>query len=465
MSERRLFLTGKLAEKNLHRVLESMQPTTFEPVVRQLGINVAGLMTADMIRRRLNMPDGIERVIVPGRCRGDLEALSRHYGIQVERGPEELKDLPQFFGHGETPPDLSRHDIKIFAEIVDAPDLNIETILQRAQAYRDQGADVIDIGCLPNTPFPHLAESVQALRGAGFRVSVDSVDSEELLTGGRAGADYLLSLREDTLWIADEVAAVPVVVPGQPGDMDSLLRAMDALDEKGHRYLADPVLDPLPFGFTASLCRYRELRNRRPAAEILMGVGNITELTDADTNGINTLLIGIASELNITHVLTTQVSPHARRAVSEADVARRIMYLAREQSSLPRNFDDRLLGMHERRPFPYNKAEIEETAAAVRDPSYRVQVSADGIHVYNRDGLHTGTDPFALFTQLEFKGDVGHAFYMGIELARAQIAWQLGKRHVQDRELDWGCACEKLEEDLTRQTRPGSTLGKTGTVS
>ena len=141
------------------------------------------------------------------------------------------------------------------------------------------------------------------------------------------------------------------------------------------------------------------------------------------------------------------------------------MYLARELNSLPRNLDNRLLGMHERRPFPNSKAEIEETAAAVRDPSYRVQVSDAGIHVYNRDGMHTGTDPFALFPKLDFKGDTGHAFYMGTELARAQIAWQLGKRHVQDQELDWGCACDKVEEDLICPATPGSTLGKTGTGS
>ncbi|MDH3888350.1 MAG: DUF6513 domain-containing protein [Gammaproteobacteria bacterium] len=465
MPERRLFLTGKLAEKNLHRVLEAMQPLAFEAVVQQLGVNVAGLMTADMIRRRLDMPEGIDRVIVPGRCRGDLDALSRHYGIAVERGPDELRDLPQFFGRREKQPDLSRYDIQIFAEIVDAPDLDIATILQRARGYREQGADVIDIGCLPNTPFPHLAETVQALRAESFRVSVDSVDSHELLTGGKAGANYLLSLRQDTLWIADEVAATPVVIPAQPGDIDSLLQAMETLDKKGHRYLADPILDPMLFGFTESLCRYHQLRQQRPDAEILMGVGNVTELTDADTNGINTLLIGIASELGITHILSTQVSPHARRAISEADVARRTMYLARELNSLPRNLDNRLLGMHERRPFPYSKAEIEETAAAVRDPSYRVQVSDAGIHVYNRDGMQTGTDPFALFPKLDFKGDTGHAFYMGTELARAQIAWQLGKRHVQDRELDWGCACDKVEEDLICPATPGSTLGKTGTGS
>ena len=75
MAESILFLTGKLAAKNLARVLEAMQPTSFTPHTHQLGINVAGLMTADMIKRRLPRPLDADRVIVPGRCRGDLQAL------------------------------------------------------------------------------------------------------------------------------------------------------------------------------------------------------------------------------------------------------------------------------------------------------------------------------------------------------------------------------------------------------
>jgi hypothetical protein len=34
--------------------------------------------------------------------------------------------------------------------------------------------------------------------------------------------------------------------------------------------------------------------------------------------------------------------------------------------------------------------------------------------------------------------DASHAFYLGVELARAQIAWQLKKRYSQDEELQWG---------------------------
>ena len=296
MAESILFLTGRLAEKSLAQVLDAMQPTPFSARIHQLGINVAGLMTADMIRRRLPRPTGVDRVIVPGRCRGDLQSLSAHYGIPVERGPDELKDLPQFFGRDAVRPDLSHYDVSLFAEIVDAPQLDVAAILQRAQAYRDAGADVIDIGCLPNTPFPHLAETVGALIAEGFRVSVDSVDAQELLTGGRAGADYLLSLHRDTLWIAEEIQSVPVLIPSQHGDLASLLDAMERLDARGRAYIADPILDPLLYGFTDSIHRYRELRRLRPDVEILMGIGNVTELTDADTGGGETLVdLGISA--------------------------------------------------------------------------------------------------------------------------------------------------------------------------
>ena len=113
-------------------------------------------MTSDLIRRRVTDVGPATRLLVPGRCRGDLDALSAHYGMPVARGPEELKDLPQFFGRAGRPVDLSRYDVLIFAEIVDATALDIAGILARAQRYRDDGADVIDLGCLPDTPFPIL---------------------------------------------------------------------------------------------------------------------------------------------------------------------------------------------------------------------------------------------------------------------------------------------------------------------
>ncbi len=456
MSEHILFLTGRLAEKNLRRVLEAMQPAPFRHSVLTLSLQVAGLMTSDMIRRRLTDTQGVDRVLVPGRCRGDLPALSAHFGVPFERGPEDLKDLAAYFGREAAPLDLTRHDVRIFAEIVDAPNMSVTAILDQAQAYRRAGADVIDLGCLPETPFAHLEESVAALRASGFEVSVDSMDSQELLRGGRAGAHFLLSLKQQTLWIADEVASTPVLIPSTPSDMQSLYGAIDAMDKKGRAYLVDPIVEPIHFGFTESLLRYRDLRQNRPDANILMGTGNLTELTETDTLGVQTLLMGIISELRITNILTTQVSAHACNVIREADRARRVMYAAREAGDLPQGFDETLLALHALDPFPWSSEEIAATAAQIKDPSFRVQISPDGLHVYNRDGLRTATDPFKLFAHLGLEHDGSHAFYLGVELARAQIAWQLGKRYVQDSELDWGIAQVRESTDADAQWAPGA---------
>lgn len=460
VTEKILFLTGSLAERQLTRVLQEMASEAFEWRVHNLGLKVAALMTAEMIQRRLGDIGDAERILVPGRCRGDLDALTAHYGVPVQRGPEELMDLPRFFGMQGKAPDLSGYDVRIFAEIVDAPQLGIEAILARAAGYAADGANVIDLGCLPQTPFPHLAQSVRALKEAGFLVSVDSMLSEELVTGGEAGADFLLSLHEDNLWIAEKVASTPVLIPAKPGDLDSLERAMQRLDEQGRSYIADPILDPIQFGFTESVMRYHRLRCAHPDTEIMMGVGNVTELTEADTTGINAVLMGIISELRITNILTTQVSPHCRSAVREADAARRIMYWARREKTLPKQIDGRLSGLHEIRPFPYTPDEIRELAGAIRDPNYRIQVSDQGIHLYNRDGLLTHDDPFDFYPELGVEEDGGHAFYLGVELARAQIARQLGKRYVQDQPLRWGAALAETEQDLRRQDEAGTTMKK-----
>jgi hypothetical protein len=39
---------------------------------------------------------------------------------------------------------------------------------------------------------------------------------------------------------------------------------------------------------------------------------------------------------------------------------------------------------------------------------------------------------------LDVKMDPSHAFYLGYELARAEIALHLGKQYVQDAPMQWG---------------------------
>ncbi|HUB65632.1 MAG TPA: DUF6513 domain-containing protein [Methylocella sp.] len=458
MSERLLFLTGHLAHPRLERLLRAMGETAFRWETCDIGVKVAALMTEPIIMRRLARPVAADRIILPGRCRADLAHLTDYFGVPVTRGPDELSDLPAYLGRGGQPKDLSRFAIRVFAEIVDASALSIEVLAARAAALRKAGADVIDIGCLPDTPFPHLDDSIRALKAAGHAVSVDSADSRELARGARAGADFLLSLDEGTLDIAAGTGATPVLVPTPHGDLDSLIRAAKEAERRGLTFLVDPILDPIHFGFAASLARYIETRRRLPHAEMMMGTGNLTELTEADSGGITALLTGLCSELDIRNVLTVQVSPHTRRTIEEHDAARRLMFAAATDGALPKGYDAGLLALHDLSPYPLSRDDIAGLAAEVRDANFRIVTSADGIHVYNRDGHHVARDAFSLYPKLGVAADGAHAFYLGAELAKAEIAFALGKRYTQDEPLDWGCATDKLEEAKDRLREIGHTL-------
>jgi len=120
MSQRLLFLTGRLAYPRLARMVASFGEEARDWRIHDIGVKVAALMTGEIILRRLPRPVHADRVVVPGRCRADLDALSREFGAPFERGPEEIADLPAYLGRGGAAPDLSRHDMRIFAEIVDA---------------------------------------------------------------------------------------------------------------------------------------------------------------------------------------------------------------------------------------------------------------------------------------------------------------------------------------------------------
>ena len=162
---------------------------------------------------------------------------------------------------------------------------------------RTAGADVVDLGCLPETPFPLLEDAVRELKSEGFQVSVDSANLDELRAGARAGADFVLSLTVESLPLALDFPVIPVLIPSTPGDLDSLGQPIEAARKTGISFIVDPVLDPIHFGFAASLGRFLDARRRWPDVEMLMGTGNLTELTDADSSGVTAILAGLCSEL------------------------------------------------------------------------------------------------------------------------------------------------------------------------
>ncbi len=463
MSERLLFLTGHLAYPRLERMVAGFGEAARDWRIQDIGVKVAALMTQDIILRRLPRPVVADRVILPGRCRADLEALSQEFGVRFERGPEEIADLPGYLGRGGVAPDLSRYDMRIFAEIVDASKMSAAEVLEKARELTRAGADVIDLGCLPDTPFDHMEETIAALKAEGLRVSVDSANVAELQRAVAAGADHLLSLDEETLAILpDNAALVPVLVPRPHGDLDSLQRAARIARARGIDFILDPILDPIHFGFAASIARYVELRAREPEAEIMMGTGNLTELTDADTSGITAAMLGICSELHIRHLLTVQVSPHTRRTLQEHDAARRLMYAARADRALPKGYSDALLQVHDKRPYAATPAEIAELARELRDSNFRIETTQDGVHIFAKRFHAVEKDAMALFPHLNVEHDGAHAFYLGAELMKAELAFKLGKRYRQDEPLDFGVAMDIDEGEATRFKEAGHTMRKAG---
>jgi len=432
-------VTGRLGERPLRRVVAEMAGAAdIVPEVAVLGISVAALMHVEFVRRKLSVPPHIDRVVLPGWCQGDLAELDRHFGKIFERGPKDVHDLPEFYGQTERKnADLSRFDIEILAEINHASRLNDAELLKQAEDFRAAGADVIDLGCVPGERWGRAGAVTRLLREQNFRVSIDSFDRREVEEAVAAGAELVLSVNASNRDWAAKIPAELVAIPDDPRDLSSLEPTIEMLRAGGARFRIDPILEPVAFGFADSLGRYLAARERWPAVEIMMGIGNVTELTEVDSAGVNMLLAGFCQEVGIHSVLTTQVINWCRSAVREFDLARRLAFYAAQNHVLPKHLDSRLVMLRDPKQTEAGADELAQLAAGIKDPNFRIFAERGELHVINRDGHRHGTDPYALFETLG-PLDPAHAFYLGYEMAKAVTALTLGKTYRQDEPLSWG---------------------------
>jgi dihydropteroate synthase-like protein len=463
-----LFVTGTLAEPALRRVVAELRPSV-EPTVAVLRITVAALMTTPWIARHLELPPDIDLVLIPGLCEGDPTILQQQFGVPVEKGPKDLREIPRYFGQSAAMVDYGRYTVEILAEINNAPRLSLDELSRAAEYFQASGADIIDVGCTPGVPFPELASAVRRLRQSGMRVSIDSFDPGEIRTAVEAGAELVLSVNRSNLEVARELGgtgARVVVIPDFGEGLETLDPSIASLERWNVGYLIDPVIEPIGFGFMASLERYAEIQRRYPDRPQLMGVGNITELTSADSTGINAVLLAICEEVGVRAVLTTEVIPWARGAVREIDIARRLMHYAVSNRTVPKSVDDRLVTVKDPVILEYGETELRQLHAAVRDPNFRIFTDRETITVFNNEVFVRGTDIQAIFAQLGVD-EPTHAFYLGRELGKAKLAITLGKTYRQEGALSWGYLTPpddtKSEHvKLTQRSRRRRAAGQSG---
>jgi dihydropteroate synthase len=418
------FVTGRLAEHALRTVLTDLaRQHEFDFTVDVLPITVAALMTPQWIAKHVQPALNATQVMVPGYCAGDLSVLEQATRLPIVRGPRDLRQLPGFLAQREDKPDLSSYDIEILAEINHAPRLPLAQVVSEANRLADDGADWIDIGCDPGEVWMGVADCVRALRDAGLRVSIDSFNTLEIAPAVRAGAELVLSVNGSNREAARDWGVEVVVIPDDIRTLQGLDETIELLAAAKVPFRVDPIIEPIGCGFADSLGRYLDVRRRYPQVEMLMGIGNLTELSDADSAPINLLLMGFCQEVGIRSVLTTQVINWSRTSVRECDLARRMVSFAVRHGVPPKHVAEQYVLLRD--------AELYERGQVER----QVHLISAGLHLAD-------SDPFRLFERLLATGprslDPSHAFYLGYELCKAATALTLHKQYEQDESLDWG---------------------------
>jgi dihydropteroate synthase len=453
---RYLFVTGRLAEFALRKTLDELAPRSgFLAEIAVLPISVAALMTPRWVARHLSVSDHINRVILPGHCKGDIEPIqAKAPGVPIDVGPEDLRDLPRFFGRSDDRrAGYGGYAIEILAEINHAPRLGVDEIIRIAGRFQAEGADVIDLGCIPGESWLEVGAAVSSLRDRGMRVSIDSFDADEVARATAAGAELVLSVNGGNRQHALDWNAEVVAIPDQPGTLEGLDATTDFLARNNIRFRIDPILEPIGFGFAASLGRYLETRRRYPGAQIMMGIGNLTELTDVDSAGVNTILAGFCAELQIHSVLTTAVINWARSSVRELDLARRLVHHAVTQRTLPKHLEPRLVALRDPRVVEFGLENLVELQRGIRDPNWRIFAENGMIHAINGSHFLQDADPFVLFEKMGVT-EPSHSFYLGYELMKAKTALTLGKAYRQDQALEWGFLTEPEVSHRSQRHRP-----------
>ncbi|MEM9186347.1 MAG: DUF6513 domain-containing protein [Planctomycetota bacterium] len=458
------FVTGRLAERALRRAVAPLaEEQGFAYSIDVLPITVAALMTPAWIAKRIMAPAQADRVVVPGYCHGDLGAIESAAGVPVTRGPRDLRRLGELFGgkHQAEPAGYGRHDIQIIAEVNHCPRLSLDEITTRAERLKADGADVVDIGCDPGGVWGGVADAVRAVKDLGVRASVDSLNPQEIAPAVAAGAELVLSVNSTNRDAAPDWGCEVIAIPDDPKSLAGLDATVDQLAKAGVPLRIDPILEPIGFGFAESLCRYRDVSRRYPDAEMMMGIGNLTEMTEVDSAGVNALLLAFCQEVGVRSVLTTQVIPWAQSAVRECDLARRLVYHAVAEATPPKHLGGELVMLRDRADTEPTPADLSELAASIRDHNYRLAVAGGELHLLGPQMHLHSKDPFLICQGLLDRAgepggrqlDASHAFYLGYELAKAATARTLGKQYEQDEPLDWGFLTEAEESHFLKKKR------------
>jgi dihydropteroate synthase-like protein len=439
---------------------------------------IASFLTPHMLHVLINK-GSYDLVIVSGMCTASFEQVERETGVPVYRGPRHAADLAfiipvlgtitlsrtipaddflsakkaddafrtiGMFERDAVPDCVIRglkigggSRMKVLAEIMDAH--HRENIHELVERYFTQGADIVDLGFGFDATPEEVTRVFSELDGIDRPLAADTQDPT-LIRAALPRADIILSLQEDNIprvgKAVAESGAVAVIVPG----MSTLAKNISLARRAGIGcIIADPLLQPAGSGLVSSLKHYK--KNHYP---LFFGAGNVTELIDADSVGVNALLAGMAMEVGAAVIFTSEHSDKTAGSVSEMRRATEMMALAGDRP-YPKDLGIDLLVLKEKRkrrepPLDYDTITTAKKMPTeiMYDPKGNFRIGIEGDHIIAVihgkavQGKHWQDVLYTLLLQ----GDVSlldHAAYLGRELYKAELAIRYRRSFEQDGEF------------------------------
>ncbi len=509
-----LLITGKLAAPLVKEYSDKSRVETETLVIPTPVATFIDPKTAIKEIRKLDLNE-YRMILVPGLVLFDPSEIERETGVPVYRGPKHAADLPVvldnlerielskkvpackllkseiekatskilqeierealrdmrepssfLIGEGKSAIGIGgKFPPRVMAEIPDAPSLPEEEVIKMARRYLKEGAEILDVGMVGGREEPEKAGRLVSLlkEKFGVPVSIDTMNLKEIKSAVDSGADLILSLSWEGVEKFEGLDVPVVLVPRRKRSPRERCKDLLELVKKARklgfkRVIADPIIEPLNMGFVASLTTFSAVREREPDLPLLMGVGNVVELCDADSIGMTALLAGAACELKVSILLTVEASDKTRGNVFELRRARDIITLAKWRKSVPKDLGiDMLILKEKRRIFERYDKKIEGSTKVVRarPPPERKRFKMESgrfFRIYVSEGeivviLYEGRKP-----EIVFKGeksetlcheilgrglvkDPVHAAYLGRELQKAEIALKTGRGYIQEEEI------------------------------
>jgi hypothetical protein len=185
-----LLVTGRLAEPALGSVVCDLD-LDLDRQIAVLNLSVAALMTTRWIARRLKVPSGVDNIVIPGLCEGDVDPCSRPPAGRCARARPTSARRPSGTAGRPSGAELEQRDARVLAVINDVQSLSREQVSERPEAYRREGADVIDVGLSLDRPWLTDPKTIAALRERGRSLSIDALVE---LRRRRADAEMLMGI-------------------------------------------------------------------------------------------------------------------------------------------------------------------------------------------------------------------------------------------------------------------------------